>query len=94
MGSEAISPLLVPIFFLILVLRLQVLGLAIEPLVMTEGGPIRATMTYGLQAYFISLRDGNWDMGYGSTWFVVLGLVSTVLAVMTWRLMRSRLEDA
>ncbi|MGQ0571716.1 MAG: carbohydrate ABC transporter permease [Armatimonadota bacterium] len=87
-------PLLVPIFFLILVLRLQVLGLAIEPLVMTEGGPIRATMTYGLQAYFISLRDGNWDMGYGSTWFVVLGLLSTVLAVMTWRLMRSRLEDA
>jgi ABC-type sugar transport system permease subunit len=87
-------PLLVPMFFIILVLRLQVLGLAIEPLVMTEGGPIRATMTYGLQAYYISLRDGNWDMGYGSTWFVLLGVLATGLAVLAWRLMRSRLEAA
>ena len=87
-------PLLIPIFFIILVLRLQVLGLAIEPLIMTEGGPIRATTTYGLQAYYISMRDGNWDMGYGSTWFVMLGLSSTLLAVLAWRLMRSRLEEA
>jgi ABC-type sugar transport system permease subunit len=86
-------PLLIPIFFLILVLRLQVLGLAIEPLIMTEGGPIRATTTYGLQAYYISMRDDNWDMGYGSTWFVMLGLLSAVVAVMAWRLMRSRLEE-
>jgi len=85
-------PLLIPIFFIILVLRLQVLGLAIEPLIMTDGGPIRATTTYGLQAYYISLRDGNWDMGYGSTWFVVLTLLSTLPAVLAWRLMRGRLE--
>lgn len=87
-------PLLIPIFLIILVLRLQVLGLAIEPLVMTEGGPIRATTTYGLQAYYISLRDDNWDMGYGSTWFVMLGALSSGLAMLAWRLMRGRLEGA
>lgn len=87
-------PLLVPMFFIILVLRLQVLGLAIEPLVMTEGGPIRATTTYGLEAYNISLRDGNWDIGYGSTWFVLLGILATGLALLAWRLMRDRLEAA
>lgn len=87
-------PLLVPMFFIVLVLRLQVLGLAIEPLIMTEGGPIRSTTTYGLQAYNISLRDDNWDMGYGSTWFVLLGLLSTLLAVVSWRLMRNRLGEA
>jgi ABC-type sugar transport system permease subunit len=81
-------PLLRPIFLIVLVMRLQVLGLVEEPLVMTEGGPLRSTMTYGLQAYYISFRDGNWDLGYGSTWFIILGLVSTVTAFIAWRLMR------
>lgn len=81
-------PLLKPIFLIILVLRLQVLGLVEEPLAMTEGGPLRSTMTYGLQAYYISFRDGNWRLGYGSTWFLMLGLFSTLAAFLAWRLMR------
>jgi ABC-type sugar transport system permease subunit len=81
-------PLLKPIFLIILVLRLQVLGLIEEPLVMTDGGPLRTTMTYGLQAYYISFRDGNWNMGYGSTWFLMLGLLSTLTALLAWKLMR------
>lgn len=81
-------PLLKPIFLIILVLRLQVLGLIEEPLVMTEGSPLRTTMTYGLQAYYISFRDGNWNMGYGSTWFLMLGLLSTLTALLAWKLMR------
>ena len=81
-------PLLTPIFLIILVLRLQVLGLVEEPLAMTEGGPLRSTMTYGLQAYYISFRDGNWRMGYGSTWFLMLGLISTLAAFFAWKLMR------
>jgi len=81
-------PLLKPTFLIILVLRLQVLGLIEEPLVMTEGGPLRTTMTYGLQAYYISFRDGNWDMGYGSTWLLMLGFLSTLTAFMAWKLMR------
>jgi ABC-type sugar transport system permease subunit len=81
-------PLLRPIFLIVLIMRLQVLGLVEEPLVMTNGGPLRSTMTYGLQAYYISFRDNNWDMGYGSTWFILLGLLSTVTAFVSWRLMR------
>jgi ABC-type sugar transport system permease subunit len=81
-------PLLKPIFLIVFVMRLQVLGLVEEPLVMTDGGPLRSTMTYGLQAYYISFRDGNWDMGYGSTWFILLGIFSTVTAFIAWKYMR------
>ena len=81
-------PLLKPIFLIVIIMRLQVLGLVEEPLVMTEGGPLRSTMTYGLQAYYISFRDGNWEMGYGSTWFVLLGLISMLAAFLAWKLMR------
>ena len=81
-------PLLKPIFLIVIVMRLQVLGLVEEPLVMTDGGPLRSTMTYGLQSYYISFRDGNWDLGYGSTWFIIFGIVSTAAAFIAWKLMR------
>ncbi len=68
-----------------MVLRLQVLGLIAEPLFLTQGGPIRATMTYGLQAYYITFRDGNMRMGYGATWFIMLSIVSTILAYLGWK---------
>ncbi|RPI35085.1 MAG: sugar ABC transporter permease [Chloroflexota bacterium] len=80
-------PLLIPTFLIILTLRLQVLGMVEEPLVMTQGSPVRSTMTYGLQAYYISFRDGNWDMGYGSTWFLILGLFCALTAAAAWKLM-------
>jgi fructooligosaccharide transport system permease protein len=80
-------PLLIPTFLIILTLRLQVLGMVEEPLVMTQGSPVRTTMTYGLQAYYISFRDGNWDMGLGSTWFLILGLFSALAAAIAWKLM-------
>ena len=80
-------PLLIPTLLIILTLRLQVLGMVEEPLVMTQGSPVRTTMTYGLQAYYISFRDGNWDMGYGSTWFMILGLFSALTAAAAWKLM-------
>jgi fructooligosaccharide transport system permease protein len=85
-------PLLIPTFLIILTLRLQVLGMVEEPLVMTQGSPVRTTMTYGLQAYYISFRDGNWDMGLGSTWFIILGIFSALTAVVAWKLMHSE-ED-
>jgi fructooligosaccharide transport system permease protein len=82
-------PLLIPTFLIILTLRLQVLGMVEEPLVMTQGSPVRTTMTYGLQAYYTSFRDGNWDMGYGSTWFIILGLFSALTAVVAWKMMHT-----
>jgi multiple sugar transport system permease protein len=86
-------PLLAPIFLVIMVLRLQVLGLIAEPLNMTEGGPVRSTMTYGLQAYYITFRDGNWRMGYGATWFITLSIFSTIIAFLGWRWFRDRIDN-
>lgn len=79
-------PLLKPTFFLILILRLRVLGLVVEPLFMTEGGPIGATMTYGLQAFFVFYR--NDQVGYASAWFVLLGITSLLLALLLWKTLR------
>ena len=79
-------PLLKPTFFLILVLRLRVLGLVVEPLFMTEGGPIGATMTYGLQAYYVFYREDQ--VGYSSAWFVLLGIMSLLIALLLWRAFR------
>jgi len=85
-------PLLKPIFLIVVVLRLQTLGVITQPLIMTDGGPIRSTTTYGLQAYFIAFRDTVWDIGYASIWFLVLGLFSALLAFVAWRGMRSQVE--
>ena len=49
-------PLLKPVLLVIIVIRLRVLGVVVEPLVMTMGDPIRSTMTYGLHAYFTSFQ--------------------------------------
>ncbi len=85
-------PLLRPIFLIVLVLRLQTLGIVIPPLIMTAGGPIRSTTTYGLQAYFIAFRDEAWNIGYASMWFLMLALFSTVIAFLGWRFVRARVE--
>lgn len=81
-------PLLRPTFLVVLVLRLQTLGVTEEPLVMTQGGPITSTMTYGLQAYYLCFRDKNWDQGYGAAWYLVLGVVSSLLAYLGWKYLR------
>lgn len=81
-------PLLTPMLFLVLVLRLKVLGLIMEPLFMTQGGPVDSTMTYGLKAFFIFNRDDQ--LGYASTWFVMLALVSIAIAVVAGRRMRAQ----
>ncbi|NLE75999.1 MAG: sugar ABC transporter permease [Chloroflexi bacterium] len=81
-------PLLRPTLLVVLVLRLQTLGMTEEPLIMTQGGPIRSTMTYGLQAYYICFRDKNWDQGYGAAWYIILGILSSILAYLGWKYLR------
>lgn len=81
-----ILPLLSPMLFLVFVLRLKVLGLIVEPLFMTEGGPVNSTMTYGLRAYYDFFR--NDDVGYASAWFVMLAVFSVIVAVIAGRRMR------
>lgn len=85
-------PLLRPIFVIVLVLRLQSLGVVVPPLIMTDGGPIRSTTTYGLQAYQIAFRDTVWNIGYASAWFLILGLLSALLAFVGWRAMARQVE--
>ncbi len=81
-------PLLKPMVLIVMVLRLQSLGVLVPPLIMTDGGPIRATTTYGLQAYYIAFRDTTWNIGYASAWYLMLALLSVALAYLGWRLMR------
>lgn len=81
-------PLLTPMLFLVLVLRLKVLGLIMEPLFMTQGGPVDSTTTYGLKAFYLFNRDDQ--LGYASTWFVMLALVSIAIAVVAGRRMRAQ----
>lgn len=83
---RVVLPLLKPMLFLIIVLRLKVLGLIVEPLFMTQGGPVNSTMTYGLQAYYDFYREDN--VGYACAWFVMLALVSVVVAAIAGRRMR------
>jgi multiple sugar transport system permease protein len=80
-------PMLKPMLFLVLVLRLKVLGLIVEPLFMTKGGPADSTMTYGLRAYYDFFQRDN--VGYASAWFVMLAVLSVVIAVIAGRRMRS-----
>jgi len=82
-------PLLKPIFFVILIMRLAVLGITVQPLIMTEGGPEKATMTYGLYAYFLAFRWGNWRMGYASAWYMMLAILATVLGIIGWRFLKT-----
>jgi len=81
-------PLLKPTFFVVVIMRLAVLGITVEPLIMTEGGPGRSTMTYGLHAYYLAFRWGNWRMGYASAWYVMLALFATLLGVLAWKFLR------
>ncbi len=70
-------------------MRLAVLGITVEPLIMTEGGPQNTTMTYGLHAYFLAFRWGNWRTGYACTWYVMLALMATFLGYIAWKLLRA-----
>lgn len=79
-------PLLKPFFFIVLVLRIKVLELIVEPLFMTEGGPVNSTMTYGLRAFYIFFHDDQ--LGYSATWFVMLSLVSILAAFIVWKRLR------
>lgn len=79
-------PLLVPMILLVLVLRLRVLEATAEMLYMTQGGPVDATMTYGLQAYMLFNRSD--EVGYANTWFLLLAIAALLLAWFTTRVRR------
>lgn len=80
-------PLLTPMILLVFVLRLRVLEATTEMLYMTQGGPIDATMTYGLQAYL--LFNHSDQVGYANTWFFLLALAALLAAWSATKLRRA-----
>lgn len=82
-------PLLKPIFFVIVIMRLTVFGITVQPLIMTEGGPEKATMTYGLYSYFLAFRWGNWRMGYASACYTMLAILLIGLGILSWRFLKT-----
>lgn len=83
---KIIVPLLMPIIFLVFVLRLKVLEMINEPLFMTGGGPIDATLTYGLKAFYLFNSEDR--IGYANTWFIMMALIAVAAAVFAGRQMR------
>lgn len=79
-------PLLMPMLVLVFVLRLRVLEATTEMLYMTQGGPVDATMTYGLQAYMIFNREDQ--IGYANTWFMLLAVIAGGFAWLSSRRLR------
>ncbi len=83
-------PLLRPVLAIVLILRLKVFALTAEPLFMTGGGPIDATTTYGLEAFEIFFYQDR--VGRASAWYLMLGLITLVLAWLIWKIVRTEVE--
>jgi len=56
---------------------------------MTNGGPVNASNTLGLQTYSFAFGASS-DLGYASALGWILAVVAIVLAVINLRVLRSR----
>ena len=83
-------PLLNPITALVVVLELRE-ALQNFPifLLMTNGGPVNSTNTLGLQTYTFAFGATS-DLGYASALGWMLAIVAVILAVVNFRILRSR----
>jgi multiple sugar transport system permease protein len=85
-------PLLRPVFTLILVLAAGVLGTAEESLILfgrTQAGPENAGMLVGRYSYDIAFYLGDMRWGYAAAINLTMGVISMLMAVLVFRLMRS-----
>lgn len=82
-ATRILIPLLAPFLFLVFVLRLRALEVVVEPLFMTQGGPVDATRTYGLHAY--ELFSDQDRIGYANTWFVLIAVLAVGAAAFASR---------
>lgn len=87
---SVVLPLLNPITALVLVIQLrEALQNYQLYLLMTNGGPVNATNTLGLQTYTFGFGPTS-DLGYASAVGWLLAIVAIVLAVVNLRILRSR----
>lgn len=82
-------PLLRPfILFAALISAQAALHVFDEVAVMTDGGPVHATLTVALYAYKMAFKQ--FDFGYGAAISWLLGVISWVLVVLLFRAYRER----
>lgn len=85
-------PLLKPSFLLVIVLNLGILAVTEPMLLLTNGGPQNASRTLGFYTYQIAFRLGELRLGYAAAISLVLGLISALLALLAYRLLREKGE--
>ncbi len=81
-------PLLKPVFALVLVLNLGVIGIAEPMLILTGGNPENASRTVGLYIYQVALQLGDLRLGYAAAMSLVLGLASAAISLVVFRVLR------
>jgi multiple sugar transport system permease protein len=82
-------PLLKPIFTLILVLNAGIMGVTEQAMIMTDGGPADRTLTTGLYLWRVAFRYGDMRMGYAAAVGLCLGIISMILSVIIFKVMRT-----
>jgi ABC-type sugar transport system permease subunit len=83
-------PLLKPVFALVLVLNIGVIGVAEPMLILTGGDPENASRTIGLYTYQIALQLGDLRLGYAAALSLVLGLASALISLIVFRVLREK----
>ena len=81
-------PLLRPVFTLVLVLNSGILGATEQMMIMTGGGPQRATQTVGLYLYNMAFHFGDLRLGYAAAISLALGLLSATLSAFWFKVLR------
>ncbi|MCD6520537.1 MAG: sugar ABC transporter permease [Anaerolineae bacterium] len=81
-------PLLRPTFMLVLVLNSAILGATEQVMIMTGGGPQKATLTIGLYLYNIAFTYGDLRLGYAAAISLVLGLISAGFSAFWFKVLR------
>lgn len=87
---SVVLPLLNPITALVVIIQLrEALQNFQLYLLMTNGGPVDASNTLGLQTYTFAFGNSS-DLGYASALGWLLAIVAIILAIVNLRILRSR----
>jgi ABC-type sugar transport system permease subunit len=82
-------PLLKPIIVLVVVLNAHIVGATEQILLTTQGGPQEASYTLGYYLYSLAFMQGDLRLGYAAALSLIAGLLSTLIAAVTFRLLRT-----
>lgn len=84
-------PLLKPMITLVIVLSLTVIPVVTDPmLILTQGNPENTTRSLGLYIYQTAFQNGNLRLGYSAAMNLAVGVVSALLALLVFRVLREK----